>query len=511
MNIVIPKTMLHLAVLTLFLCATSASQAQCDAYAGTLADNPIAQNADGSFQLSAFRLDNVTIPPGFELIYLLSEGDNRVILASDAGSVFRVSSPGYYRVHTMVAELTEVASPDYIAAAEFAPTGITIPELVAQFGSRCASVDELGAQFFVPSDFGTPCNIVAGKLATYGAELTQDRQQVIIAASVQETNIAPGNFESRYLLTRDRESVIVDIGTSASFVVSALDTGLYTIYPFVAELTDPLSQHYFNLSDIVFGQTTLPDLNRDNVDRDLCARTSFLGGQAYIPLQPSLTACVVESGRLFAATMEANTSQDTITLTASRSFPAFLLSGQEVVYFLSSGNDLKIEAFSDFPSFDITSPGEYRIHSAVLEKTDDSSPNFFDLARIRASNLTIPALTTLLVQEGKCASVEEVGASFQIDASQISSVHKAAVSTATFQAWQGNQANTISVRLRPNTSGSAQLMVYNALGQQLSSQKLSVLAQAEYELQLPAIGSSGIYLVRLRDAEGELTRKVMLR
>jgi hypothetical protein len=75
-----------------------------------------------------------------------------------------------------------------------------------------------------------------------------------INASSLGTAILPSGYENLYVLTSQPGSIIVQVSTSPdNFVVN--EAGIYTIHSFIAEVDDPQSPNFVDLSTITFGLT----------------------------------------------------------------------------------------------------------------------------------------------------------------------------------------------------------------------------------------------------------------
>ena len=90
-------------------------------------------------------------------------------------------------------------------------------------------------------------------------------------------------------------------------------------------------------------------------------------------------------------------------------------SDYEVIYVLTSTNDLTIIAVSDTPEFNIDNPGLYTIHTLVGETTDNTDDNYLDLSLIEFGVTTGVAVIELVNATGICADLDAVGAPVVIE------------------------------------------------------------------------------------------------
>ncbi|MCR9103046.1 MAG: hypothetical protein NXI25_24040, partial [bacterium] len=84
----------------------------------------------------------------------------------------------------------------------------------------------------------------------------------------------------------------------------------------------------------------------------------------------------------------------------------------EVVYVLTSGAGLVIEQAGASPSFTVSTPGDYTIHTLVAETSDNTSPDFLDLSIINFGTTPASDVVALLEQGGGsiCGSLDVTGA-----------------------------------------------------------------------------------------------------
>jgi len=131
------------------------------------------------------------------------------------------------------------------------------------------------------------------------------------------------------------------------------------------------------------------------------------------------TAPAADAGTL---TADANACVDiaatTYVLSATDNGDAVIPADYEVIYVLTSGTGLVIEATSATPSFDLIAlglpPGTYTIHTLVAETSDNTSPDFLDLSTITIGVTTGVDVFTTITLNGLCASLDVTGAPFTV-------------------------------------------------------------------------------------------------
>ncbi len=100
------------------------------------------------------------------------------------------------------------------------------------------------------------------------------------------------------------------------------------------------------------------------------------------------------------------------TLSATPNGDIVVPTDYEVTYVLTSGAGLVIEQAGASPSFTVTTPGDYTIHTLVAETSDNTSPDFLDLGTIVFGTTTGFDVNGLLQQGGGsiCGSLDVAGA-----------------------------------------------------------------------------------------------------
>ncbi len=86
----------------------------CQAYAGRPLDFIELCQTGSSTIINTDNNNGRVIPAGFETVYILSDADLTILDYRVGQGTFSVSQPGIYRVHTLIAEVTNRASPDYL-------------------------------------------------------------------------------------------------------------------------------------------------------------------------------------------------------------------------------------------------------------------------------------------------------------------------------------------------------------------------------------------------------------
>ncbi|MEM7534515.1 MAG: hypothetical protein AAF639_20200, partial [Chloroflexota bacterium] len=129
----------------------------CSADAGTL--TAAASNvtlSGGSATISATPNGDIAVPAGYETLYVLTSGAGLVIEQTSATPSFTVNAAGNYTIHTLVAETSDNADPDFLDLSIVVPgttTGFDVNGLLQQGGgSICGSLDVAGTPIAVTVD-----------------------------------------------------------------------------------------------------------------------------------------------------------------------------------------------------------------------------------------------------------------------------------------------------------------------------------------------------------------------
>ncbi len=106
---------------------------------------------DTALDLFAVTGDTPIVPDGFDTVYVLTSTDSLVIEATNDHPFFTVSDTGTYRIHTLIAELDDTDSDNYLNLGVVEP-GVTLATEVLSIiaaNNICADLDAAGALFEV--------------------------------------------------------------------------------------------------------------------------------------------------------------------------------------------------------------------------------------------------------------------------------------------------------------------------------------------------------------------------
>ncbi len=330
---------------------------------------------------------NFEVGSGYELIYVLTSGDDLVIQNVNASPSFDVTSAGTYTIHPL---FYDPATLDLGIVEIGVTTGFDVNGLLRQGGGEiCAVLDVAGAKFSVNSPS-------AGSLTAQQSSICYEEDGTTLTAEVAESPIVPEGYASLYVLTSGEGLTIEQVGADPTFDVEG--SGIYTIHTLVY---DP---NTLDLSIVEFGVTTGVDVNGllSQGGGTICASLDVAGARFSVdnPMAGTLLPVDAIIGCETTATLSASTEQ-------APSVP----DGYSVLYVLTSGDELTIQNVSAEPTFDVSAGGLYTIHTLVYD------PETLDLGIVEVGVTTGVDVNGLLRQGGGeiCAALDVAGAKFNVN------------------------------------------------------------------------------------------------
>ncbi len=359
--------------------------------AGTLSSDAHDCFDGAPINLSATPSGNIEVPPGYEVVYVLTEGAGLVILSAGSAPSFTVDGTGNYTIHTLVYDPLTL---DLGIIDPGVTTGFDVNALLVQGGgSICASLDVTGAAYNVT----LCCDAVSGTL-TGGGEVCYEQAPVTLTAVANGDTVVPPGFAVIYVLTEGADLVIVGAGADPEFIVDAL--GDYTIHTLVYDSTT------LDLGIIDFGVTVAGDVNALLVQGGgvICASLDLDGALFNVQL-----CCDADAGTLTAQPVDCFNGA-AVTMTADPNGDVVVPPGFVVLYVLTQGPDQVIVNVSADPEFQVEETGSFTIHTLVYDSTT------LDLDIIEIGTTTGAQVDSLLIQGGGtiCSSLDLVGAVFNV-------------------------------------------------------------------------------------------------
>ncbi|MEX1132757.1 MAG: hypothetical protein WEC15_06000, partial [Flavobacteriales bacterium] len=383
---------------------TGVCEDECLADAGTLTLDEFegCVNGDNSVTISATANGDSTVPAGYSVVYVLTQGEGLVIVNAGAEPSFEISEAGSYTIHTLVYDANTLD----LGIVEFgATTGFDVNSLLIQGGGEiCASLDVAGAPFTI-DECPEECFANAGTLSANAFEgcVNGDNSVTISATANGDSNV-PAGYSIVYVLTQGEGLVIVNAGAEPSFDVT--EAGSYTIHTLVYDANT------LDLGIIEFGVTTGFDVNGLiwQGGGEICASLDVTGAAFTIDECPE--ECLANAGTLSADVFEGCVNgENSVTISATANGDSNVPAGYSIVYVLTQGEGLVIVNAGAEPSFDVTEAGSYTIHTLVYDA------NTLDLGIVDFGTTTGFDVNSLLIQGGGaiCASLDVTGAAFTIE------------------------------------------------------------------------------------------------
>ncbi|MEM7575774.1 MAG: hypothetical protein AAF433_22915, partial [Bacteroidota bacterium] len=352
---------------------------------------------NGSVLLRTIVLGLPTVPPGFEVLYVLTSGGELVIEAVNNIPAFTVEEAGFYTIHSLIYDPETLD----LSIVQFGvTTGFDVNGLLQQGGGDiCAVLDVAGASFNVEA-CEEACTADFGHISALSHDCLDGSAD--LEASVLISPTIPAGFELLYVLTSGEELVIEAVSTTPEFTVE--ETGFFTIHTLVY---DPGT---LDLSIVQFGVTTGFDVNGllQQGGGDICAALDVAGASFHV------AACEEECEAAFSTLFPLghdclNDNGSVLLRTIVLGLPT-VPAGFEVLYVLTSGEELVIEAVSNFAAFFVEETGTYTIHSLIYD------PETLDLGIVQFGVTTGFDVNGLLQQGGGdiCAVLDVAGASFNV-------------------------------------------------------------------------------------------------
>ncbi len=103
-----------------------------------------------------------------------------------------------------------------------------------------------------------------------------------------------------------------------------------------------------------------------------------------------------------------------VVLSATTTVPPIIPTGYSLKYVLTKGADLVIQQIANTPTFNLTSTGEYRIHTLVYDG-NSANGSYLDLSTIVLGTTKGVDLISYIVQKSICAVLDATGVKFNVN------------------------------------------------------------------------------------------------
>jgi hypothetical protein len=260
-----------LALTTTFdICVIGPPAGDCFADAGMLSGGgAVCLDQEGT-SLNATISQEATIPPGYTLTYLLTMGEELVLMGFASEPTFIAMMPGTYAIHTLVYDIATL-DPDMFIPGE--DTGSDLHGLLIQGGgSICGALDVSGTTFTVVEC--VPCEASAGTLSALSPSPCLIDGSATLEAIVGPDVLVPGaEYQHAFLLSQGSGQAIISVSLEPMYEVGSV--GIHTIHSIVY---DPAT---LDLGAIEFGTTTITDIHAilQQGGGTICASLDLPGAQ----------------------------------------------------------------------------------------------------------------------------------------------------------------------------------------------------------------------------------------
>ncbi|MDX1940095.1 MAG: T9SS type A sorting domain-containing protein [Saprospiraceae bacterium] len=372
--------------------------APCNANAGTLTSVDTVC-VDSIARLTATIATQPVIPDSFQVIYVLTSGQELVIQKVDTIPSFTVNAPGLYTIHTLV---YDSATLDLSTIQLGVTTGLDVNALLVQGGGEiCGALDVMGAIFNV---LDCDCPVSGGTLMAEMEACLEDSTVTLTAVHGLDP-VVPDSFQVAYILTSGDSLVIAQVNSSPTFVVDTI--GLFTIHTLVYDSTT------LSLDSIQFGVTTGADINAllTQGGGEICGALDIIGAAINV-ITNCTAACTADAGTLMGPSQSnCITEGQELIITATHDTEPVVPTGYKVGYLLTSGDSLVIVQIESEPSFTIDTTGIFTIHTLVYDSTT------LNLDSIALGVTNAFDIDSLLIQGGGtiCGDLDAEGARYNVN------------------------------------------------------------------------------------------------
>ncbi len=380
----------------------------CEATAGTLVPDSTVACLDSSLTLIAVEGEAPNVPDGYSVTYVLTSGEELTIQAVNATPEFTVDTSGRFTIHTLV---FDPATLDLGVVEIGVTTGVDVLNLIADNGI-CAALDAAGAPFDVEA-CPEECTADAGRLEAANDPCFEEGSATMQTSEITAPSV-PDGYSVIYVLTSGEDLTIRGVSATPEFTVDT--SGRFTIHTLVYDTST------LDLGVVELGVTTGVDVVNLIDSGDICADLDVTGAQFSIEDCSVNIECEAAAGSLTAE--EACLEGGSANLVAVENEAPNVPDGYSVIYVLTSGEGLTIEAVNATPEFTVDNTGLFTIHTLVYDST-------LDLSIVEFGVTTGVDVNGLLVQGGGdiCAALDVAGAQFNVEACSTGDVCEANAGT----------------------------------------------------------------------------------
>ncbi|MFK2819588.1 T9SS type A sorting domain-containing protein, partial [Flavobacteriaceae sp. LMIT009] len=361
---------------------------ECTADAGSLTASmsDVCLDDENGTEITAIPDGNSNVPEGYATLYVLTRGQELLIIDVGGTPSFTVTEGGDYTIHTFVYP----EGLDLGVVELGVTTGFDVNSLLIQGGGElCASLDVEGASVTVSDPD-------AGTLTADQTPVVLEAGSAMISATPNGDIHVPSGYSSVYVLTQGESLTIVNAGGAPEFEVT--EAGLYTIHTFV------FPSDFDPFSVVTVGETTGVDVLGLITEGggDLCASLDVAGA----PIE--VQECTADAGSLKSKLKLSCISDGFASIEAYFKNEPIIPNGYEQLFVLTNAFNLTILNVSETPNFNVDRGGFYRIHTLIY------NPQTLDLSIVTPGVTTGFDVNSVLEQGGGdiCGALDIKGALF---------------------------------------------------------------------------------------------------
>lgn len=332
----------------------------------------------------------------------------------------------------------------------------------------------------------------AGTMTASSPVVCLTNDQASISGTPGGDAVVPDGYQTLFILAQGEGAVIMQGALTPAFNVAIADT--YTIHTLV------YNDATLDLNSLVFGVTTVASINALLVQGggDICAGLDLSG--AAIVVQECLP-CGADAGTLQANASTVCLNNGSATIDATPDGDLVVPDGFEVLYLLTSGQDMIIRQGAYTPAFVVGAADLYTIHTLVY---DSATLDLNEIVLGVTSALDVYARS---MQGGGsiCAALDVVGAPVNVEiCTGIAGRH-----TSTWSVWPNPNEGRFSIAVA-GEEGPAIIQVIGPDGRLVHNERVVVQRDSTLSVALPTGIAAGVYMVRFLAGTGVATVRMVL-
>lgn len=336
------------------------------------------------------------------------------------------------------------------------------------------------------------CDEDAGTITAENTNLCLTDGTADLTATLNDDAVIPEGFQMIHLLATGPDPVIVQGALTPSFEVTT--AGTYTIHTLVYD------DSTLDLGTLVFGTTTVASINTMLVQGGggICASMDLVGATFIVE---ECLPCAADAGTLQANANTVCFVAGSATMNATPGGDLVVPEGFEVLYLLTSGEDLIIRQGSFTPAFVVTSIGQYTMHTLVYD------PNTLDLGEVVFGVTSALDIASQLMQAGGtiCAALDVPGAPVSVEVCTGIADHDEPV----ISLWPSPNDGRFTV-VGAGLHGSVNLQVIGLDGRLVHEQRMVMRSGTPVQVELPGSTAPGVFTVRVLAEDAQAAVRIVV-